>query len=159
MKFCKPFFTVNQKSWCVIVINAAQFNSTKPQLWFYVGSISALTMILAGNEVKGLLSVNHTTKKKSSSSLTSSLSSLLILIKIFGIFFSEIKNCYYEIIRKTVSPGKTNKLVSPGESPDKYMMDFILNKVTRISWSRTLPKMSIIPVQHQEFCLYFKSTN
>ena len=98
-------------------------------------------------------------KKKSSSSLTSSLSSLLILIKIFGIFFSEIKNCYYEIIRKTVSPGKTNRLVSPGESPDKYMMDFILNKVTRISWSRTLPKMSIIPVQHQEFCLYFKRTN
>ena len=48
---------------------------------------------------------------------------------------------------------------SPGTSLDQSMMAFILSKVTRIRWSRTLLKTNIIPGQHQEFCCYFKSTN
>ena len=36
---------------------------------------------------------------------------------------------------------------------------YISSKAALISWSRTLPKTNIIPGQHQELCLYFKSTN
>ena len=46
---------------------------------------------------------------------------------------------------------------SPGTSLDQSMMEFILSKVTRIRWSKTLLKTNIIPGQHQEFCCYFKS--
>ena len=56
---------------------------------------------------------------------------------------------YYEIINKIV----------PGTSLDESMIEFILNKVAYISWSRTLLKTNIISGQHQEFYLYFKSTN
>ena len=36
------------------------------------------------------------------------------------------------------------------------MMEFILSKVTLISSSTTLLKMTIIPGQHQDFCLFLR---
>ena len=39
------------------------------------------------------------------------------------------------------------------------MMEFILSKVALIIWSIILLKANIIASQHQEFCLYLKSTN
>ena len=46
------------------------------------------------------------------------------------------RNSHYEIIKKI-------KIES--------MIEFILSKVTCISWSRPLLKTNIIPCQHQEF--------